>query len=218
MNGLCQCGCKQPAPIAPQSSTRRGWVQGQPIRFIRGHNQARPADLRFWEYVNKGGPVPSHRPELGSCWIWTGGLRSGYGAFSESGRRANPRQVGAHCFAYRLLVGPIPHGLELDHLCRVRACCNPAHLEPVTSSENKRRSPLVGRHSNRDGQRVSAALRASGRLTCPNGHTWTEATAYRRPGDSEGRTCRPCNAEASARKRARIVERMAALSKADGAS
>lgn len=69
------------------------------------------------------------------CWLWTGTIApNGYGYFAIKGRSQQ-----AHRVAYELLVGPIPDGLDLDHLCRVRACVNPDHLEPVTRSENNRR-------------------------------------------------------------------------------
>ena len=73
------------------------------------------------------------------CWLWLGELnRNGYGRLSVGGRRAM-----AHRLAYELLVGPIAPGLVLDHLCRVRCCCNPAHLEPVTVRENTHRGEAV---------------------------------------------------------------------------
>src|ERR1019366_4519713 len=68
------------------------------------------------------------------CWLWTGGLnRGGYGQFMT------PPCTVAHRVAYELFVGPIPEGLQLDHLCRVRSCVNPQHLEPVSQQENIRR-------------------------------------------------------------------------------
>jgi hypothetical protein len=69
------------------------------------------------------------------CWVWLG-LKSpdGYGRTAVGGR-----DVHTHRAVYECLVGPIPDGLQLDHLCRNRACCNPAHLEPVTQIENIRR-------------------------------------------------------------------------------
>lgn len=68
---------------------------------------------------------------MSPCWLWTGGIdSSGYGKI-----RIGRRQRGVHRVAYELLVGPIPKPM-LDHLCRVRRCCNPEHLRPVTNAEN----------------------------------------------------------------------------------
>lgn len=70
------------------------------------------------------------------CWIWGGNLNaSGYGVSARSGR--------AHRMVYERMVGPVSEGLELDHLCRVRSCVNPAHLEAVTHQENMRRAYAV---------------------------------------------------------------------------
>lgn len=85
---------------------------------------------RFWARVHK----------TASCWHWTGSRSSkGYGLLhlTRDGRKTSIR---AHRFAYELLVGPVPEGLQLDHICSVRHCVNPAHLEPVTNAENTRRS------------------------------------------------------------------------------
>ena len=81
---------------------------------------------RFWAKVE---PEPNT-----GCWLWTASLSSGgYGQFMI---RPSPKPERAHRLAYETLVGPIPEGLELDHLCRVRSCCNPSHLEAVTHREN----------------------------------------------------------------------------------
>src|SRR3989442_920488 len=71
------------------------------------------------------------------CWYWKGATNGGYGTVYWGSRH---RRV--HVLVYELLRGPIPRELELDHLCRKRICCNPAHLEPVAHRENIRR----GRH------------------------------------------------------------------------
>jgi HNH endonuclease len=90
-----------------------------------------PPSERFWAKINKGGPIPEHRSDLGPCWLWTAATNYGYGVF-----RIDRRSIYAHRYAYELLVGPIPDGLQLDHLCRVPPCVNPTHLEPVTHREN----------------------------------------------------------------------------------
>lgn len=92
------------------------------------------------------------------CWLWTAGkTASGYGMFSFSGS-----SVRAHRWAYEFFVGPIPEGLELDHLCRNRACVNPAHLEPVSRRENQLR-----------GDTFSA--RQAAQTHCKRGHEFSEA-------------------------------------------
>lgn len=79
------------------------------------------------------------------CWLWTGGkIWNGYGSTYKGYKSDGTLQhVLAHRFAYELFRGPIPAGLTLDHLCRVRACVNPEHLEPVTNRENLMRSALT---------------------------------------------------------------------------
>lgn len=79
-----------------------------------------------------------------SCWLWTGGCdRTGYGRFAVGDGRAMP----AHRFAYEVVMGAVSPALDVDHLCSVRRCVNPLHLEPVTRAENLRRGnrPVKGR-------------------------------------------------------------------------
>lgn len=112
--------------------TRRHGDPGPP-HLLRDRRQS--PEERFWSKVDRNGPVPEHRPDLGPCWLWTGGTSHGYGAFDR-------RQFGtgsAHRIAYMLVVGPIPERTEPDHLCRVKLCVNPAHLEPVPHLDNVRR-------------------------------------------------------------------------------
>jgi hypothetical protein len=73
-----------------------------------------------------------------SCWVWIGARHSqGYGQlFTANTVNGNPRPEKAHRVAYELLIGPIPDGLQIDHLCRNKVCVNPAHLEAVTQKEN----------------------------------------------------------------------------------
>jgi hypothetical protein len=131
---------------------------------------------RFWRLVNKDGPVPACRPDLGPCWLWTASTIAGYGKFAVrcGDRRIN---IAAHIWAYRAIVGEYPDGLELDHLCRVRHCVNPAHLEPVTKRENNLRSD-------------SASAKHARKTHCKYGHPFdAENTYITRAG---GRMCRAC--------------------------
>lgn len=91
-------------------------------------------DERFWSKVDKDGPVPRYNWAEGACWMWTAAKSNGYGIVGVAGT-----SIGAHRMAYMLSIGPIPEGLELDHLCRNPGCVNPGHLEPVTRAENIRR-------------------------------------------------------------------------------
>lgn len=126
---------------------------------------------RFWPKVDKNGPPPDYDPSLGPCWLWTRGLKEGYGAFHLDGKLC-----GAHEVAYRWLVGEVPEGCELDHLCRVRRCCNPSHLEPV--------SHLINVHRGTSPWAINAA-----KTHCPSGHEYDEENTYLYEGE---RHCRKC--------------------------
>lgn len=112
------------------------------------------------------------------CWEWTGALDSGYGRVSKK----TYGEQWAHRLFYQDLVGPIPNGLQIDHLCRNRSCVNPAHLEPVTQAENSQRSPLMGQ-----------VYRDRSLAThCVRGHERTPENTYvhQKTGHSGCRICR----------------------------
>jgi hypothetical protein len=121
----------------------RRWLRtGDPLKVDRIFGDT---EARFWSKVEK---TPG-------CWIWTGALtEEGYGLLGIGGTKNRL----AHRWSYERFVGPIPEGLQLDHLCRVRNCVNPEHLEPVTAGENARRSPLT----------------CVNKTHCPHGHAYDE--------------------------------------------
>lgn len=120
---LCECGCGGETPLAKYTHGPRGWKNGEPIRFIYGHF-AKTAKRSYT--VNEAG-----------CWIYDGFInKHGYPAIicNDDGSKDH-----AHVVFYKRAKGPIPEGYQLDHKCRVRACVNPNHLEPVTCAVNVRR-------------------------------------------------------------------------------
>jgi hypothetical protein len=123
------------------------------------------APERFWAKVDTSGGASG-------CWLWRVG--DGYAQFYFEGR-VQP----AHRVAYELVVGPIPDGLELDHLCRNHPCVNPAHMEPVTHQVNVLRG-------------VGITARRAQQTHCLRGHPLSGANLYMRSdGGRECRACRP---------------------------
>lgn len=109
------------------------------------------------------------------CWLWTGTTtKAGYGQV-----RRNGKAIYAHRAVYEALVGPIPEGLQIDHLCRVRNCVNPLHLEPVTQRENLLR-----------GETITA--RNAAKTHCPQGHAYEGDNIYRRADRPNSRGCNTC--------------------------
>ncbi len=123
------------------------------------------------------------------CWEWQASTSVGYGVIGR-GRRGEGT-VLAHRAMYEQIVGPIPEGLTLDHLCRNRRCVRPGHLEPVTLAENKRRGESIAEQNRR-------------KTHCPQGHPYddenTEWHQYRGAGKF-GRHCKACRRERAAKRK-----------------
>jgi len=127
---LCECGCGQPTTIIQKSSARKGEVRGHARRFVKYHQQR--------VVLRRGYTVD---PVTG-CWIYNG--KPGGGGYPRTmWSTERKRDIPAHRWYYEQAKGPIPDGLQLDHLCRTRMCVNPDHLEPVTCAENIRRKPTI---------------------------------------------------------------------------
>ncbi len=141
----------------------RGIGESPDMRWLRAS-----APIRFWGFVGL--------ESSDSCWNWVGARdRHGYGRFQLG---IGHGVVQSHRYAFELLVGPIPSGLQLDHLCRNPSCVNPAHLEPVTARVNTLR-----------GNTVTAANAA--KTHCLRGHPLSGHNLLLRK-DNSSRTCRVC--------------------------
>ncbi len=129
-------------------------------------------------------------PGPAGCWLWSGSLnKGGYGSYGYKGRTRN-----AHRVSWELHVGDVPAGLDLDHLCRVRRCVEPGHLEPVSRSENLRRGDS-GKHN----REVALA-----KVSCSKGHPLDDANTYVDPRGR--RSCKTCRVLATREWRTRNKE------------
>lgn len=126
--GYCQCGCGQKTKIAQYPGPRDracGAVHGDPRRYLRGHHKT----------ARRTNTLDNYIVDSNGCHLYQGGLNhDGYGMITT-----HPYSTLAYRAAWFDRYGPVPDGLELDHLCTVRRCINTDHLEPVTHAVNVRR-------------------------------------------------------------------------------
>lgn len=169
-----------------RASIGRGWCGlhykrflrvGDPLKVLKGSERRtrwpkRTVSERFWAKVDKNG--------LNGCWLWTAFThKNGYGRFGVAAGVG----IGAHRWSWSEANGPIPEGFEIDHLCFVKNCVNPAHLEAVTPQVNSKR--------------------AGARIThCPQGHLYDEGNVVM---DAGRRKCRICLRERSRRRQQRAA-------------
>lgn len=126
-SGICECGCGETTPLGTHTNVTQGIYKGHPLRFVHDHHTRLLRKPIRYEVRDCGYETP--------CWIWQLYTTSlGYGHASRNGK-----YLGAHWVYWEERHGPVPDGLELDHLCRQPSCVNPDHLEAVTHAENLRR-------------------------------------------------------------------------------
>lgn len=144
---------------------------------------AKPLEERLWPRVKK----------TSGCWEWTGPRYLGYGKIHFEGK-----SLYAHRVVYSLLKGNIPSGLFIDHLCRVRHCVNPDHLEAVTLKENVLRG-------------VGVTAQNAKKTHCKRGHSLEDSNVYIRP--NGWRSCRVCRRETTRLYNVRKAEKIRNLLK-----
>lgn len=124
-----------------------------------------------------------------TCWLWTGATQSsGYGSFGIDGKTHL-----AHRLAYELFIGPIGDGLAINHLCGVKKCVNPDHLEAVTAAENNAHARATGL-----APYPTLAATNAAKTKCPAGHAYTGNNVYTYP--SGARRCRACKRDSDRRR------------------
>ena len=150
---LCECGCGSPTERATRTNGGRGQIKGQPVHFLPGHAQrigAVPPIERFWAKVDKNGPIPAHRPDLGPCWIWLGAkVTGGYGVIKTGfSTHKTRKQSLTHRFSWEVHFGPIPSATPFVlHKCDNPPCPNPGHLFLGTAADNTADMMAKGRQA-----------------------------------------------------------------------
>lgn len=172
--GLRDCRADESCTNVTYSASlcKRHWYEARARGETRVYHWDDTTADKVWRRVDKAGPIPAHRPELGQCWIWTGPLVKGYAHYAFRLGGGLQRGVIIHRWTYEDACGPIPDGLELDHLCRVRNCVRPSHLEPVTHAVNMAR--------NRTTECKRGHPRTVARSTCNQCRQITRAAARQR--------------------------------------
>jgi len=183
----CMCGCGEITYRAARDDSRRGAVEGEHSRYFPGHGgRARVG-------TDPASRVMKRVKVVDGCWVFTGPLMpSGYGRTSAGSRKdGSLRMLLTHRVIYEAHRGQIPAELDLDHLCRNRACCNPDHLEPVAAKVNIYRG-------------IGPAAQNIKKTHCPKGHEY-DAVAKRpaRGKQVDGgvqRACKTCKNDTQRRR------------------
>lgn len=183
-SGCCQCGCGEQTPLATSTRPSRGYVKGEPLRFMPGHGKRKPLIDRV---------IAKMQVHPLGCWEYTGATSNGYGRVQSDQGAAGT--IGTHRVMYEEFFGEIPSE-TLDHLCLNTRCMNPAHLEPVTKAENTRRQVAGGR-----GGDPGSVNRE--KTHCVHGHELSGDNVRILTGSRPGRACRACEREHSRRYRAK---------------
>jgi hypothetical protein len=141
--GFCHCGCGKMTTISSRTGRRLFQAKGMPVKYLAGHaHKVRTLEERFWEKVNKNGPIV--RVDLGPCWLWTGSTDNhGYGTINPGGGDKSP--LKAHRVSYEINHGSIDPELEVMHQCDNPPCVNPVHLSQGDHFDNMRDAAVKGR-------------------------------------------------------------------------
>lgn len=164
---ICDCGARKTVLVDDLAAGRIqscGCLRRDVLK-----ERARPLSEKFWEKVNKNGPISEYRPDFDPCWLWTAAVNAkGYGIMCVKNGTTM-----AHRISYNIHLGQVPSGKQIDHLCRVRNCVNPKHLEAVL--------PIVNTHR---------GYTNATKTHCPHGHPYSGENLYISPRGN--RQCREC--------------------------